>query len=106
MRSIAQHDVEDNGEPKHTDDRRFDYFAVRCASGEDPEYVDCNPRITWQVEALPPDLLSQIISEAIATRIDREAFAEIKAEEDKLRKTITDKLARAEKLGPILRRPT
>jgi len=55
---------------------------------------------------LLPDLLSQIISEAIATRIDREAFAEIKAEEDKLRKTITDKLARAEKLGPILRRPT
>jgi hypothetical protein len=104
-RQAALHDIPDNGEPKITDGRRFDRFALRCSSDAGPEYVDCDPMITWQAEALPPDLLSQMISEAIATRIDHEAFAEIKAREAELRKSITQKMERLERLPPVLRRP-
>jgi hypothetical protein len=102
----ALHDIPDNGEPKITDRRSFERFALRCSSDAGAEYVDCDPTITWQAEALPPDLLSQMISEAIATRIDAQAFAEIKGREAELRKSITQKMERLERLPPPLRRPT
>lgn len=66
---------------KPTDRRRFD--------GE-----------TVQVEAIPPDVLADIIAEAIAERIDQEAYAKVLAAERKIQS-----MTRAEIAGLIRRLP-
>jgi hypothetical protein len=87
-----EHEVPDNGEPKDTDNRRFNFFAVRCATGQDIEYLDCDPTITWQAEGLDPATLADIVRDAIEDRIDQAAYQAVLDEEEELRKSISDKL--------------
>jgi hypothetical protein len=86
------------------DRRRFDRFVTRHHSLGIPEYLPCNPGIAWQAEALDPATLAQIVQEAIATRVDVEVFAQIRAQEEEVRQLVMEKLDRLSRIQ-IIRRP-
>jgi hypothetical protein len=61
--------------PKATDDRAFE-------------------GATTQAEAIPPDVLAQIVRDAVTERLDQVAFKKVLEREKCIRKELTEKLAR------------
>lgn len=60
--------------PKPTDRRSFDGYQ------------------TWQCEALPPDVLAEIVRSAIVERIDPETLDDVLAREREMRQTLAERL--------------
>ena len=100
----AQYDVPDNGAPNPNDKRRFDRYAVRCASGGDPEYRGCDPRVTRQAEGLDPATLAALIGDAITKRTDSAVYDAVLDHEDAVQTAIATKLANLEAPPPPARR--
>jgi hypothetical protein len=54
------------------------------------DYVREHGRVSWEVDALPPNVLAELVTEAFDEIMDREKYEEVKAREEigkeKLRK--------------------
>jgi len=73
------------------DDRRFDRFLVRL-HGDDATWLANDETVTWQAEALPPDVLATIIRDAIEERLDADQYEQMLTDEDETRQDLIDRL--------------
>jgi hypothetical protein len=81
------------------DDRRFDWVATRIASTDHNEMrLTCNPDETWQAEAIAPNDLADLVSDAILQDWDDDAYEQVLDDEKRSRHVLAQRLARVERI--------
>jgi hypothetical protein len=81
-----------------SDNRRFDWMALRIGADGDEHRIDINPREAWELEALAPDQIAAIVRAAITRDWEFPAYQKVLDEEKRTRRILAQRLERVNRI--------